>query len=159
RIGRAIGPVRVRSAVRIVGTARVVVAVGILARVAGDLGVAIETEAVGDRKVHIGLVGQPDDVRRSGTVGGDADLGAGVTLRLSFVRCRIVDRLVGAGGGRQRRSQTRSVGTGIDDLGGVGVVGGGDDQRLTVLLREGESGFDRLVDVVGRTHLPARVPL
>src|SRR5699024_9527736 len=56
-------------------------------------------------------------------------------------------------------SQTRSVGTGRDDLGGVGVVGGGDDQRLTVLLREVESGFDRLVEVDGLTDLPARVRL
>src|SRR5699024_11350633 len=118
---------------RIVGTARVVVAVRILARVAGDLGVAIETGAVGDRKVHIGLVGQPDDVRRSGTVGGDADLGARVTLRRTFVRCRIVDRHIGAVSGRQRPSQTRSVRTGRDDLGGEGVVGVGDGKRLPVL--------------------------
>src|SRR5699024_5515439 len=57
----------------------------------------------------------------------------------------------------QRPGQTRGVRTGRDDLGGVSVVGGGDDERLTVLLREVESGFDRLVEVDGLTDLPARV--
>src|SRR5699024_6892696 len=71
----------------------------------------------------------------------------------------IVDRLFGAVGGRQRPSQTLSVGTGRDVQGGVGVVCGGDDQLLTVLLREVVSGFYRLVEVAGLTDLPARVRL
>lgn len=48
-------------------------------------------------------------------------------------------------------------GTGADDLAGVSMICGGDDESFAVLLREVEGCLDRLVEVDGLTDLTARV--